>query len=96
MKQSGVIGIVFIVGCVTGGVASQVVIPPVRAGTAPARWEYYCVRANGGGEVTATLNKMGAEGWDLAGVAPAHISPVGAWSGSDVETYMFCAKRGLP
>jgi hypothetical protein len=95
MKQSGVIGIVFVLGCATGGVASQFVIPPVRAGTAPTRWEYHCLRVDGGGRVTATLNKMGAEGWELAGVAPAHHSFSTAFSGSDVEMFMFCAKRAL-
>ena len=94
MKQSRVIGIVFILGCATGGVASQIVIPPVRADTAPTRWEYYCLRVEGGGGVTSTLNKMGAEGWELAGVAPAHQSS--AYGSTAVDMYMFCAKRALP
>jgi hypothetical protein len=96
MKQNRVVAIVFILGCATGGVASQVVIPPVRAGTAPTRWEYYCLRVEGGGGVTSTLNKMGTEGWELVGVAPAHHSAASAFSGSEVNMYMFCAKRALP
>jgi hypothetical protein len=37
MKRHGFIAIVFIVGCATGGVASQFVLPPARAGTNPTR-----------------------------------------------------------
>jgi hypothetical protein len=40
MKHSGIIAIGFIVGCATGGVAAHLVVPRVRAGTAPTRWEY--------------------------------------------------------
>ena len=94
MKQRGLIGIVFILGCATGGVASQLVIPPVRAGTAPTQWEYQCLRVDGGGGVTATLNKVGAEGWELVGVAPAHQSS--AYGSTAVDMFMFCTKRALP
>jgi hypothetical protein len=93
MKNS-VAGIMFILGCATGGVASQVVVPPVRAGTAPTRWEYQCLGVSGGGGVTATLNKMGSEGWELAGVSPSHHT--GAFGSYVADTYMFCAKRALP
>lgn len=41
MKQRGIIAIVFVVGCATGGVAAQLVVPPVRAGTSPTQWEYH-------------------------------------------------------
>jgi hypothetical protein len=56
-------------GCATGGVAAQLVVPPVRASTSPTRWEYHCAGAktSDDGGVTSTLNKLGAEGWELAG-----------------------------
>ena len=96
MKHSGVIGIVFILGCATGGVAAQLVIPPARAGTGPMRWEYQCLSlATGGGGVTSTLNKLGVEGWELASVAPTHQSGT---FGKDyaIDAFMLCMKRTLP
>jgi len=32
------LGIVFVIGCAVGGISSQLVVPPVRAGTNPTRW----------------------------------------------------------
>jgi len=90
MKQSGIIAIVFVVGCATGGVAAQLVVPPVRAGTSPTRWEYQCTEAERRPEeITGTLNKLGAQGWELVSAAPRGYS--GAVTG-----YMLCAKRALP
>ncbi len=90
MQQSASIAIVFIVGCAAGGVAAQLVALTVRAGTTPARWEYLCLRVgtNGGG-MTSSLNKPGAEGWELASVALVHMDHV--WRDSYV-----CSKRALP
>ena len=88
MKHNGIIAIVFIAGCATGGVAAQLVVPPVRAGTAPTRLEYQCVSV-WEHEATPTLNKLGAEGWDLASMAPA-----GATVG--IYKYTLCVKRALP
>jgi len=31
------LGIVFVIGCAVGGVSSQFIVPPVRAGTNPTR-----------------------------------------------------------
>lgn len=90
MKQNGIIAIVFIVGCATGGVAAQLVVPPVRAGTSPTRWEYQCTIADSNdGEVVPALNQLGAEGWELVNTAP-HAT------GGYVRSYMLCAKRALP
>src|SRR5690348_6309430 len=60
MKHNGIIAIVFIVGCATGGVAAQLVVPPVRAGTSPTRWEYQCAEAGfiADGSLTAKLNQL--------------------------------------
>jgi hypothetical protein len=95
MKHNGIIAIVFIVGCATGGVAAQLVVPPVRAGTAPTRWEYQCVEVEGadGTGVTPTLNKLGAEGWELVSMAPQERIGMG-YGGT--QSYMLCAKRALP
>jgi hypothetical protein len=93
MKRHGIIAIVFIVGCATGGVAAQLVVPPVRAGTAPTRWEYQCLRVGTDVEdavMTSTLNRLGAEGWDLVSNVPARTL------NGYVNAYMLCAKRALP
>jgi hypothetical protein len=47
------------------------------------------VRARLGTRGDANLNKLGAEGWELASVAPAGDS-VGIYK------YTLCAKRALP
>jgi hypothetical protein len=88
MKHNGILAIVFVVGCATGGVAAQLVVPPVRAGTAPTRWEYHCAGAEttDDGGVTSTLNKLGAQGWELASMAPANAP----------NRYLVCTKRALP
>jgi hypothetical protein len=62
MQQRQVlIGCVFLVGCVTGGIGSQFVSPPARAGTTPQRWEYICAEAPS----VADLNQAGRNGWEL-------------------------------
>jgi hypothetical protein len=92
MKHQGIIAIVFVVGCATGGVAAQLVVPPVRAGTSPTRWEYQCARIGSpAADVTAAMNKLGAEGWELVSFAPEFIHQA-----FHVETYTLCAKRALP
>jgi hypothetical protein len=86
MKHNAIIAIVFVVGCATGGVAAQLVVPPVRAGTSPTRWEYKCVKVDDPDEESvSTLNKLGAEGWEITTMTH---------SGHGV--YMFCTKRALP
>ena len=97
MKHNGIIAIVFVVGCATGGVAAQLGVPPVRAGAAPTRWEYHCatMETERGEEMTPNLNKFGAQGWELASMAPA--ATMGAFLGGDVVyKYTLCVKRALP
>ena len=94
MQHHGIIAIVFVIGCVTGGVAAQLVVPTVRAGTSPTRWEYQCATADRDAEdVTGTLNKLGAEGWELVSLAP-RVSMAAGHGG--VSSYMLCARRALP
>jgi hypothetical protein len=84
MKHHALIAVVFVIGCATGGVAAQLVVPPVRAGTSPTRWEYPCASAREEARAQEDLNKLGAEGWELVGVT------VGSFR------YTLCAKRALP
>jgi len=94
MKQRSALALLFIFGCATGGVAAQLVVPPVRAGTSPTRWEYQCLRARNG-EVTAAANQNGAAGWELVSVAPAHQDH--EWGNNyETDAFLLCAKRALP
>jgi hypothetical protein len=88
MKHHGIIAIVFVIGCATGGVAAQLVVPPVRAGTSPTRWEYQCAEAGfiADGTLTAKLNQLGAEGWELASMESVGFN----------KMHVACAKRALP
>jgi hypothetical protein len=95
MRHNGIIAILFVVGCATGGVAAQLVVPPVRAGTEPTRWEYQCLSVGGGG-VTSTLNKLGAQGWELASMVLAHANHELVSNDYSVDAYTLCARRALP
>jgi len=94
MKHNGILGIVFVVGCATGGVAAQLVVPPVRAGTSPTRWEYQCVTVESDkielAPVNSALNKLGAQGWQLVSIA------VPSYRGNhDADAFTLCTKREL-
>ena len=93
MKQHILIAMVFVVGCAAGSVAGRLVVPSVRAGTSPTRWEYQCATVPENEDDTTALNKLGAEGWELVSFAPAKSA--GTVSLHVVE-YAFCAKRALP
>ena len=88
MKHHGIIAIVFVVGCATSGVAAQLVVPPVCAGAVPTRWEYKCAEAGfiADGTLAANLNKLGAEGWELASMESLGFN----------RLHVACAKRALP
>jgi hypothetical protein len=55
------------VGCVTATVSQNLVIPPVRAGTNPVRWEYICNEINSPSlaSINSALNEAGLEGWEF-------------------------------
>jgi hypothetical protein len=92
MKRSS-IAVIFLVGCATGSLAGRLVVPTVRAGTSPTRWEYQCVTVPESEDETTSLDKLGAQGWELTSFAPAK------WGGNydiSVHAYTFCAKRALP
>jgi hypothetical protein len=88
MKQHGVIAVIFVIGCAAGGVASQMVIPPVRAGTNPTRWEYLCAESTS--NLNGYLAKPGAEGWELVSVFS--VEQVNETS----KRLAYCLKRPLP
>ena len=83
-RKAGIALGAFLAGCACSHVASQLVVPPARAGTTPPRWEYACF---GDGyeiqDLTKYLNWFGAQGWEL----------VGGWP--QVGTRV-CLKRPLP
>ena len=86
MKKLSVSGLVlaaFLVGCAAAMVAAPIVVPPVRAGTSPAKWEYDCASTKVK-EITATANKFGPEGWEMVNFAPSG----GGWA-------RVCFKRPL-
>jgi hypothetical protein len=78
---------VLLLGIIVGCAAERVlVVPQARAGTAPQRWEYACVEAIGGDDVTKMANKFGPQGWELAAAIGAARSSEPTW----------CFKRPLP
>jgi hypothetical protein len=82
---------VFVLGCVASQIASTFVVPPARAGTNPTRWEYHCFAGNAS---TEYFNKLGQQGWELAGAAGAGA---GAGNSFDKELQLqWCFKRQLP
>jgi hypothetical protein len=100
MKHNGIIAIVFVVGCATGGVAAQLVVPPVRAGTSSTRWERAprVLDRPGGGARAMACDRGGAAG------APnsSHDQLAGdrgrpaRWSGSPVAAATLPARPGAP
>lgn len=80
--------VALLVGCIIGGVGAQLVVPPVRAGTNPAKWEYSCTttKYDSPERVTEIANKYGRAGWEMS-------TAVGGGSGSS-DTW--CFKRRLP
>jgi hypothetical protein len=93
MKQRGFIAIIFVIGCATGGVASQVVIPPVRAGTNPTRWEHICLTITN--NLSTRMTEMGAQGWELVAVVPTYLDHKFD-SSLEAQQFMFCSRRALP
>ena len=78
MKRSS-IALVFVLGCIGGGVASRMADSPARAQGpgAPTRWEYNC----GTNADNKAMNDAGAQGWELVSTSSR---------GNDV---LFCFKR---
>ena len=73
------LSVAFIVGCLV----RPLVVPPVRAGTSPAKWEYKCINARGTSGIEEKANQLGKAGFELAG-------------GGGEGYGFFCFKRRLP
>jgi hypothetical protein len=98
MKQRGFIALVFIIGCATGGVSSQLassqlIVPPARAGTNPTRWEYLC--ASNSMLLSSDMTRSGSEGWELVSAVPVHEEHESP-AGSRADGFVYCFKRPLP
>lgn len=78
------IAAVFLAGCAVGGASSRFVVPAASAQQAATltKWEFYCVAVDND-DATATANKMGAQGWDIA-ASGTHVS---------VAQNLWCFKR---
>jgi hypothetical protein len=92
MTRHVLIGLVFLLGCATGGAASHLAVPKANAQQARqlSKWEYTC-RAPRETDETATAlgNRLGAEGWELATVRAGAVTPT--LGGGDPDIY--CYKR---
>jgi hypothetical protein len=88
MRRQVLIAVTFLAGCVVGGVSSQMVAPPARAGIAYAKWEYYCFTvSNEPDPLTKNLNDLGQQGWELTS----------ATGQGDYNSYTtLCMKRARP
>jgi hypothetical protein len=75
LTRTGLVALIFIAGCATGGVASQFVVPPARAQDTQ-KWDYMCFGANVDG-ITGKAKQAGAEGWEL--VTGAGLQQSGIW-----------------
>jgi hypothetical protein len=74
ITRAGLVTLVFLVGCATGGVASQLVVSPAMAQAEPVKedepsWEYSCDIENDVEELNNMATKLGAEGWEMSGQA---------------------------
>ena len=88
--------ITFLLGCVTTQIAMQsernFIVPPVKAGTNPQRWEYKCFHEHQSNAATIEVksNRLGLKGWDMVSIG-------GAGGGMlDGHHVSICFKRALP
>ena len=92
LSVSGLMLAAFLVGCAAAMVAAPIIVPPVRAGTTPTKWEYKCeeiqLKRSFATETTKVANQYGAEGWEMITVTSMYMAP-------KVFTSM-CFKRPLP
>ncbi|HYQ03890.1 MAG TPA: hypothetical protein VER96_34695 [Polyangiaceae bacterium] len=74
------VSLVFVVGCTVGGASARFVVPPASAQQAAGltRWEFQCQTVDND-DATAVANKMGAQGWDIAGSAEVPANDENLW-----------------
>ena len=88
--------VAFLVGCLTATIGTQLVVPPVKAGTTPQKWEQRCeswgkhidYRISNLNEKrgwNSILTKYGVEGWEAFSI-----------SIEQRNIMMVCFKRPLP
>ena len=66
MKQRLVVAAVFVVGCVAGGVGSQLIKePPARADAGGTAWAHVCIH-EWLEDANQKLPALGEKGWELA------------------------------
>lgn len=88
MKHRALIGLIFLLGCATGGVASQLAVPASRAGAPASRAEYLCTESSPTtSSLTAHLNQVSAQGWDLVSSSPVNVP------GGTTTSFVFCFRR---
>jgi hypothetical protein len=95
ITRAGLISAVFLVGCATGGAASQFAAPPASAQMAPAtegaaaarQWTYKCFKDDNPSSIEQRANQMGHYGFELGASALA--------GGHDMSSPIWCFKRPL-
>jgi len=65
MTRSAMMGIGLALGLAIGCAAAPFVVPPVRAGTNPQKWEYMCDQETDEDVLVEKANKAGAQGWEM-------------------------------
>lgn len=94
MKHAVPLGLLFVLGCAVGGAASQLAVAPGHAAP-PARSEYLCTSASPTpSSLTAHLNQMASQGWDLVSTSPAHLEREPS-AGAATDAFVFCFRRAV-
>ncbi len=73
--------VALLAGCIIGATASRLVVPPVRAGTSPPKWEYKCFKDIDLEDIERKANKLGRAGFEMTGTSYG---------------FKYCFKRRLP
>lgn len=92
-KRNVGVALVFLVGCATGSISGQLVVPKSSAQQRAAltRWEYSCKSVPEGMRATEFANLFGQEGWELALVRVG--MPESAHNYDHRSPDLYCFKR---
>jgi hypothetical protein len=93
MQSKLAVAVVFVVGCVAGGAASQMVVSKARANPSAPRWAYNCIEADRTESFDLpvdALNKNGEQGWELVSMLPTKPNL------GEYEKFIYCFKRPAP
>jgi hypothetical protein len=89
LTRSLLVTATFLIGCATGGAASQFVQPAAAQSPRPPpgtpRWTYFCVKNDDAEEVRDIANRVGADGFELAASSLS--------GGADMSSPIWCFKR---